>query len=59
MSSQWFKEKQKQLNKSNAQMATLLCVSVTHVEHMRGGRRRVTDSTKAFIQLLIDKGEGT
>ena len=52
----WFQEQQSLLEVTNQQMGVILGCSLSHVEHMRSGRRQVTNQTKRIIRLLISGG---
>ena len=48
----WFRVQQDKLGLSNSEMARELCCDVSHVGHLRNGRRAVTESMKKLIGLL-------
>lgn len=52
---QHFKDQQLVLGKTNPEMAELLCCCLSHIEHMRSGRRRVTDLTMKVLDATVER----
>jgi plasmid maintenance system antidote protein VapI len=49
----WFCKQQKDLGLSNNRMAEMLSVTTCHIEHMRSGRRMITEATKRLIEANV------
>lgn len=50
----WFCKQQKVLGLTNNLMAETLGVTTGHIEHMRSGRRKITEATKRLIEAKLE-----
>ena len=53
----WFRDHQERLGMTNSEMADELCCDLSHIGHMRSGRRSVTAVTMKLIRMMCrEKG---